>query len=78
MQGNLNFPMEKIASIAPDVFNELLTRLGMQPSEDVKHNALLDGIVKTGEAADAAGKLAEPVNEPESVNPKVRKTKADA
>jgi hypothetical protein len=75
IQGNLNFPMEKIAQIAPDVFNELMQMFGLPASEDVKHNALLDGIVKMGDAADAAGKLAEPVNDGSTNG--LRKTGAD-
>jgi hypothetical protein len=70
-QVNINIPLDKM----PYLVNPVLTEMGLQPVPDAEHDATLQGITKIGEAADAAGKLAEPVND--GSQDSLRKTGAD-
>lgn len=56
-----SYDMVKLATLMPNLFNELISRQGMTPDPELMHNATLEGLKRVGEAADAAGKLAEPV-----------------
>lgn len=66
MSVNYSFPMDKMATIAPNFFNEAIQAVGFTEDPEVMHNATIEGVKKVGEAADAAAKLAEPAvpNEP--------------
>lgn len=76
---NMSWDMAKLLTLAPNLFNELVQKLGMQPDPEVQHNATIEGIKKVGEAADAAGKLEEPAVPPvESAGQgSIRRTAAD-
>jgi hypothetical protein len=56
---NISVPFDKVPS---DIQNQLLGEMGLQPSSEAVHRDTLSGIKLVGEAADAAAKLAEPVD----------------
>lgn len=72
---SMSMPLDKMPA---DITNQALEKAGFTPSEELKHRDTLDGIVKVGEAADAAGKLAEPAGGVEPGGKEgIRRTAAD-
>jgi hypothetical protein len=55
---SISVPFEKLPA---EVQNQMLQEIGLQPSAELGHRDTLDGVIKIGEAADAAAKLEEPV-----------------
>lgn len=59
MSLSVSMPLDKMPA---EITNQALEKMGFTPSAELAHRDTLEGIVKIGEAADAAGKLAEPAN----------------